>query len=293
MMIEVFDVIISVVALLALIAASISDLKTREIPDWISYGLLFFVVSIKLLQSILTKSFVPLTTAGITFLAFFAFGNLMYFTRQWGGGDTKLITSLGTTFSQKPAFIQTTTPFPFALTLVINILILGAIYGIIYAIALAIKHKEKFTKQFQKINQETKIKLIKIITLLLSFSIFLSSWFYFPEQAKHMGGLLALILLLMPYIIIFLKTIELTCMYKKINPKNLMEGDWVQGDIYKNKKLIYKEDPLGINKKSINLLIKHKIKQVIVKEGIPFVPSFLIGTIATLILGSVIFLPII
>jgi hypothetical protein len=82
-------------------------------------------------------------------------------------------------------------------------------------------------------------------------------------------------------------------MYKKINPKNLMEGDWVQGDIYKNKKLIYKEDPLGINKKSINLLIKHKIKQVIVKEGIPFVPSFLIGTIATLILGSVIFLPII
>ena len=92
---------------------------------------------------------------------------------------------------------------------------------------------------------------------------------------------------------IFLKTIELTCMYKKIKPKNLMEGDWVQGNVYKNKKLIYQEDPLGINKKSINLLIKSKIKQVIVKEGIPFVPSFLIGAIATLILGSVIFLPII
>ncbi|MBT3262131.1 prepilin peptidase [Candidatus Woesearchaeota archaeon] len=292
-MIEVFDIIISVIALLALIVASISDLKTREIPDWISYGLLFFIISIKLLQSILTKSFVPLTAAGITFLAFFAFGNLMYFTRQWGGGDTKLITSLGTAFSQKPAFIQTVTPFPFALTLVINILILGAIYGVIYAIVLAIKNKEKFIKQFRAINKETKIKSIKTITLLLSFSIFISTWFYFPEQARHMGGLLALLLLLMPYLMIFLKTIELTCMYKKIKPKNLMEGDWVQGNVYKNKKLIYQEDPLGINKKSINLLIKSKIKQVIVKEGIPFVPSFLIGAIATLILGSVIFLPII
>jgi prepilin signal peptidase PulO-like enzyme (type II secretory pathway) len=182
---------------------------------------------------------------------------------------------------------------PFALTLIINILILGAIYGVIYAIILAIKNKEKFIKQFRDINQETKIKSIKTITLLLSFSIFISTWFYFPEQSRHMGGLLALLLLLMPYLMIFLKTIELTCMYKKIKPKNLMEGDWVQGNIYKNKKLIYKEDPLGINKKSINLLIKSKIKQVVVKEGIPFVPSFLIGTIATLIFGSVIFLPII
>jgi len=78
-------------------------------------------------------------------------------------------------------------------------------------------------------------------------------------------------------------------MYKKLQSSQLTEGDWVQNNIYKNKKLLYKVNPYGIDLKSINILKKAKIKQVLVKEGIPFIPSFLIGTIITLILGNIIF----
>ena len=58
-------------------------------------------------------------------------------------------------------------------------------------------------------------------------------------------------------------------------------------------KLIYKVNPYGADNKSIELLKKANIKQVLVKEGIPFVPPFLLGTILTLVVSGTPFLPLI
>ncbi|GIU69536.1 MAG: hypothetical protein KatS3mg002_0772 [Candidatus Woesearchaeota archaeon] len=41
---------------------------------------------------------------------------------------------------------------------------------------------------------------------------------------------------------------------------------------------------LGISKEQIELLKKSKIKKVLVKEGIPFIPAFLIAFILTMIM---------
>ena len=96
-----------------------------------------------------------------------------------------------------------------------------------------------------------------------------------------------------PYLVTALKSTELACMYKQIQVDKLTEGDWIQNDVYKNKKIIYKVNPYGADKKSIDALKKAKIKQVLVKEGIPFVPPFLLGTILTLIVSGTPFLPLI
>lgn len=292
-MIELFDIIITTGALLALLIASISDIKTREIPDWVSYGLFFFVISTRLLESLITKTYKPITTTLIVFIIFFLFGNIMYFTKQWGGGDTKLIAAIGTAFAQRPGFVTGESILPFPAILLLNILIIGAIYGIIYAMCLGFKNKENFKKQFLIINAEKNIRRLKICILSLSVFIVLTSFIFLPKEVAYLGGMLALILLILPYLMITLKSIEFSCMFKKLKPSQLTEGDWVQENIYKGKKLIYKSSLLGIDKKSIQKLKKEKIKLVLIKEGIPFVPPFLVGTITTLLTGGVIFFSII
>ena len=79
-------------------------------------------------------------------------------------------------------------------------------------------------------------------------------------------------------------------MFKRLKPKELSEGDWIEKDIKIGSKKVYTKKELGVSKKQIRLLKKYyekgKIKSVLVKEGIPFVPSFLIAFIISLIFNS-------
>ena len=253
----------------------------------------FFIFLTRGLESFQLKQLSPLTSSIISFVIFFAFGNLMYFTRQWGGGDTKLITALGTALAQKPFFLTKQSIFPFPAILIINIPITGAIYGIIYALILAIRNKKEFKKSYIKINQNKKIRNIKI--LLLTFTIILAifSYIILPGKLKLIGGLISALILTLPYLLISIKSVETSCMFKQLKPTELREGDWVQNNLYQNKKLIYKKNPYGIDQISIEKVKKAKIKKILVKEGIPFVPPFLLGTIITLIYGKIIFIPLI
>jgi hypothetical protein len=79
-------------------------------------------------------------------------------------------------------------------------------------------------------------------------------------------------------------------MYKRITPDKLTEGDWIANNIKIDGKYISGPKDLGIEKKQINQLIdlwkKGKIKKVLIKEGMPFIPSFFIAFIITLIYGN-------
>ena len=77
-------------------------------------------------------------------------------------------------------------------------------------------------------------------------------------------------------------------MLKKININNLTEGDWITENIYYKGKIIYNKASPGITKKEILLLKKFKIKNILIKEGIPFIPVFLIAFVITIIFGSLI-----
>ncbi len=87
-------------------------------------------------------------------------------------------------------------------------------------------------------------------------------------------------------------------MVKTIPISQLTEGDWIYKDIFigsgKKKKYITGPKDLGISKEQISLLKKYssqgKIKNIIIKEGIPFVPAFLFAYIATIIIYYVIWL---
>ena len=78
-------------------------------------------------------------------------------------------------------------------------------------------------------------------------------------------------------------------MEKNIPLNKLTEGDWVlENIIVKGKKLCSSKIP--IEKDQIANLIKfksvHKKSSVLVREGIPFLPSFFIALVLTLLLGN-------
>jgi prepilin signal peptidase PulO-like enzyme (type II secretory pathway) len=81
---------------------------------------------------------------------------------------------------------------------------------------------------------------------------------------------------------------------KKVSPKDLVEGDWLVEDVVVNGKKIVKKGGIGVTKKDVALLQDlHKkgiVDKVTVKDGIPFVPTFLIAFIINYLLGNVLLL---
>ena len=79
-------------------------------------------------------------------------------------------------------------------------------------------------------------------------------------------------------------------MYKQVSVEKLTEGDWIAKDVIIGKKKICGPDDLGATKQHIRQLIalkrQKKISNVLIKEGIPFVPSFLIAFVLTYIFGN-------
>jgi hypothetical protein len=72
-------------------------------------------------------------------------------------------------------------------------------------------------------------------------------------------------------------------MIKTIQPQNLMEGDWLVKDVRVGGRVV-KKSVHGLSARDIAFLRKVK-KPVVVRQGVPFVPAFLI---AWVIMGFVV-----
>jgi len=283
------DIILITIAILGLIIATISDIKTREIPDWLSYSLIMTAIAARLIYAILSQDFQPLAYVALAFTIVFIFGNLLYHTKQWGGGDTKMLIALSVIFAVKPSYLSETTT-PFLIILIANILFIGAIYGLIYGIVLGIKHKNKFKKEIILLTKQRKTKILAKFSLIMSVV-----WIVFAVMSKMplLRFLFILLAIFSPlYYLLWLsaKAIEKASMYKKISIGKVRIGDWLAENITKGKKLILRSKPEGLSKLDIRTLKQNKIKSIIIKEGIPFIPPFLIATILTLLRNKLLFL---
>jgi len=284
------DIILIMVGLLALLIASISDIKTREVPDWVSYSLIFSGFTLRLMHSLLSSEWTYMWHGLLGFTLMLVLGNLMFHAKQWGGGDTKLIMGIGVVFATRPSFLPVS-DIPFLITTIVNILVIGALYGIVYGITLAVKNKKQFLPEAHQLNKDRKIITLKVCALLFALiSLLMTMKTELGIQVKIMIAILAVLLLIYPYLTILIKAVEKTCLMKHLPVTKLTPGDWVEQDIYKKNKLIYKKKPLGIEKEDIAKLIKAKVGRVLVKEGIPFIPPFFLGALISVITGKIIFI---
>lgn len=288
------DVFLILITIIWVIFASITDLKKREVPDWLSYSLIIIGIIFSLINSIIKSNFFLLIKPLIGFITFFIIGNLMYYSKQWGGGDAKLLMSFGIIFASYPEFLLNyfgpNLELPFTLILLINIIVIGALYGIIWSIYLSINNKQKFLKEFKFLLEKNK-KGRYIITISTILLIILS--LFLERELRLFTISLASLLFVFFYTSLFIRSVENSCMFKKLEVEKLTEGDWVTEKVIIDGKLIYSPRNIGVTKEDIISLnkLKSRIKYVTIKEGIPFVPSFLIAIIVSLIFGSPINFP--
>lgn len=279
-------IITAILALIGLIIGSITDIKTREVPDWLSYSLIISGLGISGIYSLLYSTITPILASFLGLISFGIIAVIMFKAGQWGGGDSKILMAIGALVGLELSITN------FLLGFFINAMIIGGIYGILWAGIISIKNKKRFSKAANKIFSP-KIKKLRNLTFLFSFVPFLLVILQ-PNLLFILSSFTIFLLInLMFYAYLFSKIYEKEFMIKYIDPEKLTEGDWIVEDIKINKKIICGPKDLGISlsqiKKLIALKEKGKINKIKIKEGLPFVPSFLIAFIITLLFGNLLF----
>jgi len=276
------EVFLLILALIWIIFASVQDLKKREVANWLNFSLIIFALGFRFFYSVFNPSnsffgFNFLIQGLIGLGIFFVLGNLFYYGRIFAGGDAKLMIALGAILPlSNSLFINLKI---FAVFLFI-FLVIGAIYGFIWSFVLVSKNTKDFKEEFFKIFKTNKNKVYStmILGLLLMFLGFLQSLLLF----------IGVLVFILPCLFIYAKAIEEVSMVKQVPLKQLTEGDWLYEDLKikvgrKNK--IIKSKWEGLNKEEIKLIRKkYKNKTVKIKQGIAFVPVFLISFILLIIL---------
>ncbi len=279
------------VILAALIFAGVNDLRTREVPDWLSYGLIFSGVGIALIRSLIFSDFVFLAYSLAGLGVFVALACLLFYTGQWGGGDSKLLMGVGSLLGLK---FSLSAPFVSAEQQIVaflsNLVVVALFYGLACSVVLAVVHREAFWRSFRRQIHASKLAVrvsLALAAALLAFVLLFTDDLFM----KFISAAFVLISLVTVCLWLFVKAVESCCMYKRILPEKLVEGDWLAEDVKVSKRLVLAKKETGITKDQIALLIRlkrqKKLKTVLVKEGIPFVPSFLIAFVLTAWLGNI------
>ena len=277
--------LIHMVSIIGLILGSITDFKTREVPDFLNFSLMAIGIVFGTVTSIISWNIWPLLSSLVGLGVGYLLGAAMFYTGQWGGGDAKMLMGLGALQGLGILTIINGS-IPLFATTVLTILIAGAAYGLLYAGYLIIKHWTNFKKEFKKANREKKQIRRRIITLVTVVLVILASFLIPDRTLQTILIALAFLLFFGMYSLVISRTIEKTCMIKMLSVKKLTEGDWIVEDVLVDGKRICGPKDLGISEKQIKELHKLKVREVKVKEGIPFIPGFLLGYIIVIIFGN-------
>ena len=270
--IVIADILLIILAFLGILIATIVDLKTREIPNWINFSMVAVALAIRLMHSVLTAEWFYILYGLLGFASMFLLGNLMYYTKQWGGGDSKLLFALGAIFATKPYFIKNY-PIPFLAVLFLAIIITGFFYSFFYSIVLAIINRKEFWKEIKhRMNLHRKLRfLLTTLAVLIAISSLFVIYYLKPLILS-----ISAIIVFSTYWILFTKAVESSCLTKKVSISKITEGEWIVDENILNK---FKISKLGITNQQIKALKQAKIKEVLIKQGIPFAPAFLIALI--------------
>ena len=269
--------------LVMLIIGSITDIRWRIVPDWLSYSAIVVGFTIRAMTSVMTLSWIPFLEGLIGFGVFFILACVLFYTKMWGGGDSKVLMAMGVMLGVNLSIDN------LMLGMMSNLLIVGGLYGVTYFLILGVMHFSKVSKAVYSLLSIKAVARTQVGVLFMLVLFFVASLF-FKDFAPFVFGIGFVTIF---YLFILSKAIEKSCFIKDQRPSLLEEGDWlIDPVIVKGKRLAGPEDP-GITKKQIAAIQsaakKRLIKTVRIKEGIPFIPNFLITFTVTLLWGNIVF----
>ena len=204
---------------------------------------------------------------------FFVLAHAFYYMRIFAGGDAKLLIALGTIIPIESSWhLNLLVGFVFVIALFFT----GAVYSLVYSGIVAYQNREKFTRDFKKQFKENKtyffISLGFAIVFLIGVFISGITGFIF----------VAVLVFILPYLYVYTKAVESSCMTKEVNVRDLTVGDWLVQKIKVKEKMI-KANWEGLDEEQLVLIQKNYRKKVLVKYGIPFTPAFLFALLAIIL----------
>jgi len=249
-----------------MVFATVQDLKTTEIANWVSFSLVAFVLAYRGFYAIWSKDvmFFVYGLLGVIVFTVLAYG--FYYMKVFGGGDAKLLIGLGGIWP----YAVISDYLVIGIGFVFLLFAVGAIYTIFYSLFLVNKNQKKFVSAFGV--EFGKSKLWLSLAVLVSVVFEVAIWL---TIGVGYFSVLALIFILLPLLYIYTKAVEVSCMVVLKRPKELIEGDWLIDEVKVGRKMIRKSVH-GLSEEDIRLLKKAN-KKVWIKNGVPFTPAFLIA----------------
>lgn len=263
-----------VLGLVWIIGAVLQDLRRREVDNLWNFSLIAFALGYRALVSVYAGDYWLVLNGIIGFGIFLILGNIFYYSKMFAGGDAKLLIALGTILPLSYSWLENIKIFG---AFILLFLISGSIYVLIWSFFLVIFNFKKFGRKF--IMQSKNYKLMFLVSLF--FAILWIIFIIFLNKINFI--LISLIIILFPVLFVFAKAVEESCMIKALSPNQITEGDWLYKDIIVNGKRVEARWD-GVSKKELKLIRDYCRKKILIKQGVPFTPGFLLGFTALIYL---------
>jgi len=254
-----------------IIAASMMDLKRREVDNWLNLFLIVGSFVFVGFGAILSGDLDIIFHAGFLFVVMFVVMNLFYEGRVFAGGDAKLLLAMTMFFICSSFYGSIINVGVFLLFLMIS----GSVYGLVYSLVLWIRDFEKINEEIasQVAGRRSQVAGLVGIGVVLFLFGFVNFMFF-------MFGIMFFVF---PLLFVFAKGLENVSMIREVSGSELREGDWLVDDVKVGGRTV-KADWDGLSLEDIDLLKKKK--GILIKDGLPFVPAFLIAFLGYAFLKS-------
>jgi len=280
------DLILVAVGVAWVFAAALFDIRTKEVPDWLSFSFIAMGLGVRSVHSAVSSDvyFLLYGLAGLA--AAFVIGAAFYYSHIWGGGDSKLLLGLGVVFATAPSFVHPSLPFLAVVT--VNILVFGALYGAIWSSVLLARNFKAVMARANELFHATpalRYAMVALAAVALVLTAAVEDKF-----TRILIVALAVSLVLYYLLFVLVKAVEQVAMCRRTPVSGLRVGDWVAEPVRVRGKVICGPKDYGLTMDQIDFLRRHRVRQVVVKEGMAFVPAFALGIAFSLLFGDILFM---
>ena len=279
----VYISVIHGVILLGLLLGSIVDIKKREVPDTVNYVLIFLGFSFAFILSIFYSDLSFVVASFFGYILFSVIGYVLFYLGQWGGGDAKSLMGVGSLIGLPLFSVNFLDTFLFSFF--ITLLFAGALWGVFWIFFLILKNKSSFIKKYFVLSKNSFFLRNKYYFVFVFVFVIIGS--FFTRFDPFVEWFIILFFALSYFLLFFSavsKAIEETAMVKKIPVGDLVEGDWVVGKLKLKNGKTFESPKTGLEIKDIET-IKKNFSHVLVREGVPFIPSFFIAYVFCMFVG--------
>ncbi len=258
-----------------MVFAVVQDMRKREVANWLNFSLVAFGLAYRVFYASYSLDWMFFVYGLMGFVLFYGLANLFYYARVFAGGDAKLLMGMGVILPFE-SFLDLAVV---GLGFVIVLFAAGALYSLVYSLFLVGKHRSKFASEFRK-NFGKGRNLIFAVLAALVFVVLIYFLIGFDFWLLCTGVLLALFSFLL---IVYAKSLDV-CMIRLVKAENLTEGDWLVGDVKLGRGVVRKTVH-GLSADDV-LKLRKAGKNVLIKEGIPFTPAFLMAFAVMVFFGA-------